>query len=357
MSRRTRILAGWIVTVAFLASVPFWLSSTWTSTVTLWIPIAIAALGLNLLTGYNGQVSIGHGALYGVGAYAAALTVNAFGGQFLLGVLVAAAVGFALGIVIGLPALRIKGLYLALVTLTFAALFPSLLDQFGWLTNSPNILRITTPGLYNGLPRDILVTFVAPSWSGLADDQWRYLWVLAIAVVCFILVRNLVNSRIGRAMVAIRDNEIAAETNGVNVAFVKVMTFGLSASLAGIGGALFALAQDQPQLNKGSFTFALSLTLMVVVVIGGPATMIGPAIGAFINGFFNDVVVAQWLPESWAPLAPIVLAALLIGAILLAPGGTAGSVKQLWERRQMRAATESDDLPAPPTALSTGGNQ
>lgn len=345
MNGRLLRYSGLVALVIALGALPFLLDPTWVGIVTTWIPIAIAALGLNLLTGYNGQVSAGHGALYGVGAYASALIVNYYGGQFFLGILGGAVAGFAVGILLGLPALRIRGLALALVTLAFAAVFPFLLEMFDSITKAPNNLRITykIPNPRN--PEvfiDSLVKFRSPfDTSIIADDQWRYLYVLGIAAVCFVLVRNLMASRMGRAIVAIRDNEIAAATSGINVPMVKLLTFGISAALAGVGGAVFALSQDQAQLNSNSFTFALSLSLLVIVVIGGSGTILGPAIGAVIYGLFRDWLQTRQLSEAWQPLSPILLAVLMIISVNVAPGGVAGTVRDFFEHRNLKTSTRA----------------
>ncbi|MGB2756476.1 MAG: branched-chain amino acid ABC transporter permease, partial [Acidimicrobiia bacterium] len=284
-----------------------------------------------------------HGAFYGVGAYASALVVNYYRGQFFFGIVVGAAVAFAVGIILGLPALRIKGLALALVTLAFAAVFPALLGMIDSVTNAPNNLRITykIPNPRNpSVMIDALVRFRSPfDPTIIADDQWRYFYVLAIAFACFLLVRNLMSSRVGRAIVAIRDNEIAASTSGINVSGVKLLTFGISSALAGVGGALFALSQDQTQLSPNSFTFGLSLMLLVVVVLGGSGTILGPAIGAVIYGVFNDVLKVRVFPEDWQPLAPLILAVSMIVSVNIAPGGVAGTIRDFFEGRNMKAST------------------
>ena len=137
-----------------------------------------------------------------------------------------------------------------------------------------------------------------------------------VAVICFVLVRNLIHSRTGRSMVAVRDNEVAAEVNGVNVARVKVLTFGLASGLAGVGGALFALKQGQvfPQ----SFIITASFYFLVAVVVGGAASVAGPALGALVYGVFFDVVRPE-LPERWVGATPLILAVFLIGFMYLAP--------------------------------------
>ena len=330
-------LAPWALVVVVLVVLPQLLDDFWVGRVTGWIPLAVAALGLNLLTGYNGQISAGHGALFGLGAYAAALTVNAGEGNFVLGVIVAAVVCFIAGVVIGLPALRIKGLYLALVTLSVATLFPDLLKQFESVTGGTQGLRMTAPQEYRGELQEFLVEWKAPSWTGLTDVEWKFYCLALVAVLCFLVVRNLVNSRMGRAIVAIRDNEVAAEVNGVAVARIKVVTFGLSSALAGVGGALFAL--KELQLSPNSFVLTLSLYFLVAVVIGGPATVLGPAIGAIVYGFFNDVITPEVLPERLKPATPLILGSALVLLMLVAPGGIMGLISQI--RARLSARTHS----------------
>jgi branched-chain amino acid transport system permease protein len=316
---------------------PFTISSTAVETTIPWICIAVAALGLNLATGYGGQVSIGHGALYGVGAYTCGLVVGEAELGFAAGVIAAALVCFVVGILIGLPALRIKGLYLALVTLSVGVLFPFLLDQLSGITKSPSLFRITTPQEYRGRVRERLIRFESPV-SGIANDQWQYLWCLVVAVICFVLVRNLMKSRTGRAIVAVRDNEVAAETNGVNVAFIKVATFGMSSALAGVGGALFALHAGQ--LSKGSFLITASLYFLVAMFIGGPATIVGPALGAVSYGIFENVIRPE-LPEKAQSVSPLLLGVILILLVMVAPGGIIGSMRKLLARFAPAAPTPS----------------
>jgi len=321
-----------------LIVLPQVLNAFWTGRVTGWIPIAIAALGLNLLTGYNGQISVGHGALYGLGAYATALVINEWAWSFPLAIVFSAIVCFGAGVLIGLPALRIKGLYLALVTLAVATLFPQVLEQFSDTTGGSTGLGVTSPELYRGRIRDRSIKFEAPEWTGLASDQWRYYFFLVVAAICFLLVRNIVNSRAGRSIIAIRDNETAAEVSGVNVARAKVFTFGLSSALAGVGGSLLALYLAR--VSSGSFTLTTSLYFLVAVVIGGAQSIAGPAIGAVFIGVFNDVITPD-LPEAWKPASPLILGALLIILMLVAPGGVAGLIRQFTGRMRTRKLVNS----------------
>ncbi len=291
------------------------------------ITFAIAVLGLNLLTGFSGQISVGHGAFFGVGAYTTAILVADHGWPHLASTLVAAVVAFSIGIVIGLPALRVRGVYLALVTLAMAVLFPQVIKRFDDVTGGSQGKRVPD--------------FEAPGWTGLADDQWIYYVLLAFAVVAWVLVRNLVRSRVGRALIAIRDNEIAAETLGVNLARYKVLAFGLSAMLAGVGGSLWVYITSF--VDARSFDLRLSIELLVAVVVGGVATIFGPAIGAFLLEF-----LPQWTQNYNAQLSPAIFGLLLIVLIMVMPGGIIGGFRALraWFVGKIRSSGGAD----PPSA-------
>jgi branched-chain amino acid transport system permease protein len=304
------------------------------------ITYAIAALGLNLLTGYNGQISVGHGAFYGVGAYTTVILVADYDWPYFATIAAAAVLTFLLGMLVGLPALRIQGLYLALVTLALATVFPQAIVRFSDFTGGAQGKRI---------PRS--QEFRAPDWTGMANDQWRYYVLLAFAVVAFVLVRNLVRSRAGRAIISIRDNETAAAALGVNTSAYKVAVFGVSAMLAGVAGSLSTFYN--PFVSSGQFTITLSIFLLVAVVVGGAATITGPAIGAFLVVF-----IPIWLHDFDAPaeLSPIVFGVSLILLIMVAPGGVLGLVRRLnaWVKRRTARPTEKPP-PAPSAeALASG---
>jgi len=281
------------------------------------ITYAIAALGLNLLTGYNGQISVGHGAFFGVGAYTTAILVADHDWSYPATFAAGAAITFVLGLLVGLPALRIRGLYLALVTLALATVFPLIVTRFSDVTGGTQGKRV---------PR-----VRAPEWSGLKDDQWKYYVLLAFAVVAFVLVRNIVRSRVGRSLIAIRDDETAAEVLGVNLSAYKVVTFGVSAMLAGLAGSLSVM--NEPFVNAEKYNINLSITLLVAVVVGGAATIFGPAFGAFFVVF-----LPEWLPSSQPELSPVLFGAALILLMIVAPGGFLGLVRQVtgWAKRRMR---------------------
>lgn len=291
------------------------------------ITFAIAVLGLNLLTGFSGQISVGHGAFFGVGAYTTAILVADHGWPHLPSTFAAAIVAFVIGIIIGLPALRVRGVYLALVTLSLAVLFPQVVKRFDNVTGGSQGKRVPD--------------FDAPDWTGLAQDQWTYYVLLVFAVVAWILVRNLVRSRVGRGLIAIRDNEIAAETLGVNLARYKVLAFGLSAMLAGVGGSLWVYITGF--VDARSFDLRLSIELLVAVVVGGVATIFGPAIGAFLLEF-----LPEWTQNYSAQLSPAIFGLLLIALIMVMPGGIIGGLRALraWVLLKVRSSSGTDPPPA-----------
>ncbi len=304
----------------------------------LWV--AVAALGLSLLTGFNGQISLGHGAFLGLGAYTTMILTVDYGVPFAAAGLVAVALAFVVGVAVGLPALRITGVYLALVTLGLATLFPQIVVRFGTITGgSVGRQLLPRPGYGDSELLDRIgqrkflgqAGFRAPAWTGLADDQWRFYVFLVIAVVAFLLVRNLTRSRVGRGLVAIRDNETAAEVAGVRVDRYKVVTFGLSASLAAVGGWMFAVLNNQ--VSPTSFTIALSITLLVAAVLGGAASIVGPLLGAAIV-----VSIREAVPADSQRFSQVAFGAVLIIVMLVAPGGVVGLYRTIEARLRRRGA-------------------
>lgn len=301
------------------------------------IYVAVAALGLNLLTGYNGQVSIGHGAFFGVGAFTTGLLMVKSGWSFEATIPVSAAISALLGVAVGFPALRVKGLYLALVTLGMAVMFPQLASK--WVKGSGGIalLRPNTRSF-------------EPLVQGLTSSQWQYLECLVVAVVLFLLAWNLMHSRVGRAMIAVRDQELAAAAMGVNVSWVKVGTFALSAAYAGIAGSLSVMVNRLADGTNPLLYFQLSIEFLVAVVIGGTATIAGPAVGAAL------LVLIERNSESLIAdkpvLSPAVLGASLILLVYVLPDGAVGGATRLW--RRLRRAKPGTGPADPPDTQSAG---
>ena len=299
--------------------------------------ISVAAMGLNLLTGFNGQVSIGHGAFFGVGAFTTAILMEDHGWYLWATLPVAILITAALGVAIGVPALRVRGLYLALLTLGLAVLFPRVATKY---VSGAGGVALVQPD------RDL--TLARPSIPGLnwlidkpADDQWVYWFCLVVTVVLFVLARNLVNSRVGRAMVAVRDQELAAATVGVNLARIKVNTFAVSAAYAGLAGSLSVMVDGNASATNPIIFFQRSIEFLVAVVIGGAATILGPAVGAFLIIALRRNT--ENLIEGKEILAPAIFGAALIVIVFVLPSGVVGAVNRLIARIRRR--------PPPPSAL------
>ncbi len=253
------------------------------------LTIAIAVTGLNLITGYTGQLSLGHAAFFAIGAYTSAMLVTGkVWSPFFTDNIwtpgwtmpAAAVICFLIGMVVGIPALRLKGIYLALVTLVFTEAVRALLryEEFEGVTGAATGVK--------GL------SYLPPTWTGLdgrADlVTWFFYLSLAILVVVSILSAGLLRSRIGRAMVAVRDNETAAAVMGVNLFTTKTLVFGLSGAIAGVAGSLYALKLTLVEPDVPLFGLFGSVTLLVALVVGGAAQNWGPFVGAMFYVFVND---------------------------------------------------------------------
>jgi branched-chain amino acid transport system permease protein len=284
---------------------------------TLVVAYALSVLGKNLVTGYGGQVSLGQGAFYAVGAYTAAILMEHFNVPYWATLPVAAVTTGIVGLALGLPALRLGGLYLALVTFALAVAVPQLLKYklFEDWTGGVQGIVIMKPDAPAGLPLD--------------SDQWIYLFTLAVGVVLFIAATNLVRSRIGLALMAIRDQPLAAEAMGVELARYKTITFGVGALFTGVGGALGAIAVGF--VSPDSFSIALSLTLFVGMVIGGASSISGAVYGALFIVFMPNFAeqISKAVPGA-------IFGVILILFMFFAPGGIASLLAT--QLRRLRAA-------------------
>ena len=284
---------------------------------TLVVAYALSVLGKNLVTGYGGQVSLGQGAFYAVGAYTAAILMEHFNVPYWATLPVAAVTTGIVGLALGLPALRLGGLYLALVTFALAVSVPQLLKYKAFEDWTGGVQGI------------VLMKPDAPFGLALTADQWVYLFTFAVGVALFVAANNLVRSRIGLALMAIRDQPLAAEAMGVDLSRYKTITFGVGALITGVGGALGAIAVGF--VSPDSFSIALSLTLFVGMVIGGASSISGAIYGAIF------IVYVPNIAEEISKAVPgAIFGLILILFMFFAPGGIASLLAV--QLRRLRAA-------------------
>ena len=316
MSKRAVVFLAVLLVVA--CALPFVVSGYRTFQFTLVLVYAIALFGLNILTGYNGQISLGHGAFYAIGAYCAAILMDKFGVPYWATLPAAGAVCLVAGFLFGLPALRLEGLYLALATFALGVSMPQLLkyQRVEQWTGGVQGIVIAKPDPPFGLP-------VNP-------DQWLYFFTLAVTIAMFVLGWNLLRGRVGRALIAIRDHHVAAEAMGVNNAIYKSLTFGVSAMYTGIAGALGAIAVQF--VAPDSFNIFLSITFLVGIVVGGLASISGAIYGALFIQFVPNIADEISKAAPWA-----IFGVVLIGFVYLMPTGVAGAV-----RRQLARSTRKE---------------
>jgi len=302
---------GLALVLAVACALPFTMSGFRVFQFTQVLIYAIAILGLNMLTGFNGQISLGHGAFYGIGAYTTAIMIDRWNIGYGWTIPAAAAVCLVVGFLFGRPALRLEGLYLALATFALALAVPQILKYFEHWTGGSQGIVLSKPKAPWGLP--------------LNEDQWLYFVTLGVLVVLFVLASNLLHGRTGRAIMAIRDNHIAAETMGVNSALYKSVVFGVSAAYTGVAGALsgIAIAFVAPD----SFDIFLSFTLLTGVVIGGLATISGAIFGALFVQF-----VPNWAQDISKAAPWAIFGIFLIVFMYVMPHGIAGFLRLLWIR-------------------------
>jgi branched-chain amino acid transport system permease protein len=313
VSKRHLLIAAILLVIA--CALPFFISNYRTFQLTLVLVYAIALLGLNILTGYSGQISLGHGAFYALGAYVAAVLMDKAGLPYWATVPAAGAVCLAAGFLFGLPALRLEGLYLSLATFALGVAMPQLLKYKHlepWTGGVQGIV-IAKPEAPFGLP--------------LNPDRWLYYFTLAITVLLFVLAWNLLRGRVGRALAAIRDQPIAAEAMGVDGALYKSAAFGVSAMYTGVAGALGAIAVQF--VAPDSFGIFLSIMLLVGIVVGGLASISGALYGALFIQFVPNVADDLSKAAPWA-----IFGVFLIGFVYLMPTGVAGAIRLLTAKRR-----------------------
>lgn len=312
---RTAMRWSWVLLAIALASgLLFVLKGYQLFQATMVLAYAIALLGLNMLTGYNGQISLGHGAFFALGAYAAGILMEHAGMPYWATVPAAAVVCLAVGYLFGRPALKLEGLYLALATFALGVAMPQLLKY--------KHLEAWTGGV-QGI---VLIKPDAPFGLPLTQDQWLYVFALGVTVVMFLIAHNLLSSGTGRAIRAIRDHAMAAEAMGVDNRHYKSMTFGVSAAYTGVGGALSAIAVQF--VSPDSFTLFLSISLLVGIVVGGVGTLWGAFFGAIFIMFVPNLAEQVSKAAPWA-----VYGVVLIAIMFAMPGGVMGLFNKLRARR------------------------
>jgi len=281
----------------------------------------IAAIGLNLLAGYAGQVSLGHAAFVAIGAYSVALLTVDHHWPFWAAAVVGMVLAAGLGVLAALPAFRLSTWYFAFITLAFALVFEKMIVEWRWLTKGfAGVVGVPPPSAfgYEFGPRPLYYT------------------VVAVTVIAFILVRNVVHSRFGRAFVAVRDVEPAALAVGASPQRTKLVAFVISAALAGVAGAFFAV--QKTVVTPDDFTADFSIFFLLTVVLGGLGTLWGPIIGALVFFLIPELLAGL---QSWRML---IYGGMLLGLMLFAPHGLYGALRQAWRRMAPANPAESAAL-------------
>jgi branched-chain amino acid transport system permease protein len=327
---------AWLV---FLASVPVWLTSPYELHVLIMTGIfIIAAMSLNLLLGYTGQLSLGHVAFFGIGAYASSLVSLGFSVHLLpawqvgldpkpvwLGIIVGTALAALCGWAIGRLSFKVRGAYFVIVTVSFAEVIRLVALNWVELTQGPMALN-NIPYLRLGVPGLFEISFLGKIAN--------YYLVLAMAVVCYVIIRRLVASRAGRAMIALRENEPLAASIGVDVTRYLVLATVVSAAMAGAAGALYA--HYVRIVDPDVFLFIYTVTMVIMVVTGGKGTLAGPVVGGCIFGLLPEALRSfEIVPEvQW-----VIYGVLMVLVVYFLPEGIVPALRALWQRRQVAPST------------------
>jgi branched-chain amino acid transport system permease protein len=299
------------VLVALLIAAPFVLPEYWLAQLTFILIYSIVGLGLMVLAGFTGLFSIGHAAFLGVGAYTQAVLTN-MGWPFPIALAVAAGLSAAVGVVVGLPALRVKGIYLGIATLSFGFIVEEVFARWESVTHGNAGLAVKSPEMFG--------------WNANSSEEF-YAICLVVTILCTLAVLNVLRSPTGRAFVAIRDSEISAQSMGIHLARYKTLSFALSAALAGIGGALYA--HKLRFISPEQFNIVQSIDLLLMVVIGGLGSVHGAFLGAiFLISMPQLISLAKdYLPAAIGQatgLQGLIYGLILIAFVLFEPMGLYG---------------------------------
>ncbi len=294
-----------------LLAAPWLVPEYWLAQLTFVLIYSIAGLGLMLLAGFTGQFSIGHAAFLGVGAYAHAVLTN-MGVPFPIALMLAAALAAAVGIVVGVPALRVKGIYLGIATLSFGFIVEEVFARWDSVTGGSKGMHVKAPDLFG--------------WKLQSGEEFYYL-CLVLTVLCTLAILNLLRSSTGRAFVAIRDSEVSAQSMGVHLARYKTTSFAISAAMTGIAGALYA--HKLQFLSPDQFSLLQSIELLLLIVVGGLGSVHGAFLGAIFLISMPQLIALtkDYLPAAigMAPgLQGVVFGVVLIAFVLFEPLGIYG---------------------------------
>ena len=309
-----RPLAAFVVLTTVVGLLPVFISAFRAQQLAYVAIYLCALLGLNVLTGYAGQISLGHGAFMAVGGYTTAILMADHGVKDIATIPLAALVAGAAGFLFGVPALRLSGLYLALATFAVAVATPAVIKKFeGFTGGGSGINLFGIPELTAGIEP---VTVLG---RALVFNDWLYYLCWTVALILYVGGWLLLRGRTGRAFRAVRDSETAAQSSGVSLRRTKTLGFAVSAAYAGTAGSLFAIATTF--VNPDTFPISLSIFLLVGVVVGGLGSLTGLVAGAVFIQF-----LPLWAQEvSKSPGAPgVVYGVILIATMALLPGGVAG---------------------------------
>jgi branched-chain amino acid transport system permease protein len=290
MSRPATRLLGWLAFAA-LVFVPAVLPGFLIFQVSIALTYAIAILGLNLIMGFNGQISLAQGVFFAVGGYIVAILMTTYGFSFWTALVPAVVAATLLGVVIGIPALRLQGLQLAIITLMLAAVVPPFILRLDHYTKGTQGIALLQPA--------------PPDWLPLSQDAYVYYICLAGAGLTILVMLQLVRGETGRRLRSVRDNPLIAEAFGVDVARTKVAAFAVSAAFAGFAGGLFAMVNAF--VSPDSFALFKSFEFLTGAIIGGITSIAGAFIGA---------VIIVFLPE-WSAGISLAMAGIVYGSVLL----------------------------------------
>ncbi|WP_127107499.1 branched-chain amino acid ABC transporter permease [Pararhodobacter zhoushanensis] len=306
-----------VAAIALLVALPMLVKGFFLFQITMVLCMALAVMGLNIVVGYGGQLSLGHGAVFAIGAYVAAVGMDSFALHWLPAVVIAGLVCLAFGVLFGWPSLRLKGHHLALATFALALAMPQILKHRSietWTGGVQGVMVFNSP---------------VPDWLPLSREVFVFYLVLAVVLIAFFGTAALFRSRMGRAIIAVKENQIAAASMGVNVTRTKLATFALSCLLTGLAGALYTLITEY--VSPDSFDLMKSILLLVAVMVGGAGTILGPLVGAVFIQFVPNL--AEQVSQS---ATSAIYAGFLLIMVFFMPTGVVGFVRGLLIRLRAR---------------------